>query len=84
MRDGVDRSTPLPIVILAGMAGLSISTTIEYLQAFLPTRDSSLIDVLANTAGSLMGVAADRRWGALVEARLNRLRAATSSVMLAG
>ncbi|MEP7308731.1 MAG: VanZ family protein [Acidobacteriota bacterium] len=72
----------LPVVILAGMAGLSISLTIECLQAFLPTRDSSLIDLLANTVGSMIGVAADRRWGTAAEERLNRMRAGTSPVTL--
>ena len=37
--------TLLPIVILAGIVGISISMTVEYCQAFLPTRDSSLFDV---------------------------------------
>jgi hypothetical protein len=83
--EGRSRSVKLlPIVILAGVAGLSISMTVEYLQAFLPTRDSSLIDVLANAVGSLLGVAADRRWGAAAEGRLARVRATTSPVMLAG
>jgi hypothetical protein len=74
----------LPIAILAGVVGLSLSTTIEYLQAFMPARDSSLIDVLANTVGSLVGVAAGRRWAAPTEARLIRLREGTSSTMLVG
>ena len=50
----------------------------------MPTRDSSLIDVLANAIGSLLGVAADRRWGTPAAGRLARVRAATSSAVLAG
>jgi len=74
----------LRIVVLAGIVGFSISAAVEYLQAFLPTRDSSLFDLLANTAGAMIGVAADRRWGAAVATHFARLRAATSSAMLAG
>jgi hypothetical protein len=74
----------LSILILAGTIGVLISTAVEYLQAFLPTRDSSFRDVLANTGGALLGVAADRVWGARAEAHVNRLRAGTSSAMLAG
>jgi VanZ family protein len=61
-------------MLLAGAAGLLISLAVEYAQAFLPSRDSSLIDVLANTTGALIGVTADLKWGGIVEAYLNRLR----------
>jgi hypothetical protein len=84
-REGRRRSvTLLPIVILVGIAGISISTTVEFFQAFLPTRNSSLIDVVADAVGALVGMAADRRWGASAEARVAQVRAATSSAMLAG
>lgn len=73
----------LSIAILAGTAGVLISMPLEYLQAFR-LRDSSLIDVLANTGGALMGVAADRAWGAPVKAGIHQLRVRTSSAMLAG
>lgn len=76
--------TLLSIVIVAGMAGISISMIIEYLQAFLPGRDSSLIDVLANAAGALVGVAAERRWGTSARVRLGRVRAGTSTAILVG
>ncbi|MEO8256957.1 MAG: VanZ family protein [Acidobacteriota bacterium] len=81
---GRRRSLALPIVVLAGVAGMVISGTVEYLQAFLPTRDSSLIDVLANTVGSIVGAVVGRRWGVSAESRLVRWRAATSTGMLAG
>jgi len=69
------RAVSLPVVmLLAGTAGLLISLTVEYAQAFLPSRESSLIDVLANTTGALVGVTADMTWGEFAEAYLNRLR----------
>jgi hypothetical protein len=72
------------IVILVVASSVLLSGTIEYLQAFLPLRNSSIIDVFANTAGALMGVAAARSWGTLLTARVHRLRTRTSSAMLAG
>ena len=79
------RAVSLPVVmLLAGTAGLLISLAVEYAQAFLPSRDSSLFDVLANTTGALIGVTADLRWGGLVEAYLNRLRTRTSPAILIG
>jgi hypothetical protein len=78
-----DVRTPV-VMLLAGTAGLAISLTVECAQAFLPSRDSSLIDVLANTAGALIGVTADRKWGVLVEAYVDRLRTRTSPSVLVG
>jgi len=84
-REGRRRSIALlPVVILAGAAGLTLTLTVEYLQAFMPTRDSSLFDVLANAIGSLLGVAADRQWGGPAAGRLARVRARTSPAALAG
>jgi len=72
------------VMLLAGTAGLLISLGVEYAQAFLPSRESSLIDVLANTTGALIGVTVDMKWGGLAEAYLNRLRSRTSSATLIG
>jgi hypothetical protein len=45
-------------VILAVVAGLVVSFAIEYLQAYLPSRDSSMRDLVTNTAGTLIGAIA--------------------------
>jgi VanZ family protein len=70
------------IALLALSSAALISVTLEYLQAFLPVRDSSLIDVVANSGGALVGIAADRAWGASFTARVNRCRSRTSPAML--
>lgn len=43
-------------VVIAVAAGLVISLVIELLQVLLPSRDSSLLDVINNTLGSGIGV----------------------------
>jgi VanZ family protein len=75
--------TVVSIAFLAGTCGVLISTPLEYLQIFR-LRDSSLIDVLANTCGALLGVAANKAWGSSVETHVNRWRAGMSSPTLPG
>jgi VanZ family protein len=42
-------------VVLASVMGLLLSTAMEYLQMYLPTRTSSNLDILTNFAGTLTG-----------------------------
>jgi hypothetical protein len=42
-------------VVLAVVAGFVVSFAIEYLQAYLPSRDSSMRDLICNTVGTAMG-----------------------------
>ena len=50
----------LSSLVLAGTAACLMSFGIEWLQVFLPGRESSLVDVSANTSGALVGVLAGR------------------------
>lgn len=43
-------------VALALCLGVSLSASMEYLQMYLPARTSSNVDLLANSAGALLGV----------------------------
>jgi VanZ family protein len=75
-----------PFFMILGWIALAtcvLSAAIEYCQAFLPQRDSSLIDVAANTAGACLGVALDRRWGGWLAGRFDRMRSRTPRVAVA-
>jgi len=72
------------IVASTVTAGLVISSSLEYFQQFVPSRDSSLLDVVANTVGGVLGIFLVRSWGAAVEARIAALRGRTSPSALAG
>jgi glycopeptide antibiotics resistance protein len=45
----------LAVVLLAVAAGFGISFFIEILQAFLPARSSDMMDLIANTFGTIIG-----------------------------
>jgi len=41
---------------IAAMVGVGLSLSIELIQAWLPTRDSSLTDMLCNSIGTILGI----------------------------
>jgi len=49
------RGAGLRIVLFTVAVGFTISVSIELLQVFLPSRDSSLLDVMMNTLGTWIG-----------------------------
>ena len=63
-------------VALGVTAGMLLSLSIEFAQAYLPTRISSNVDVLTNSIGALWGAAAAHVWGErwLLSGELHRLR----------
>lgn len=70
------RATPRARTALAFATGLTLSFAMETLQMFVPPRDASLVDLIANTTGALAGgmlgaslVRADRVRHALSAAR---------------
>jgi fluoride ion exporter CrcB/FEX len=56
-RWSISRCVAMTIVI-----GASVSLTIELLQVFLPTRDSSLSDVVTNILGTAIGAGVPANW----------------------
>jgi VanZ family protein len=51
------RIGPKPAAFFSVLAGFVLSLAMEMAQQFLPTRISSMVDLLANTGGTLIGVA---------------------------
>ena len=41
---------------IVAMVGAGLSLSIELIQAWLPTRDSSLIDLICNSIGTILGI----------------------------
>ncbi|MBA4323032.1 MAG: hypothetical protein C0408_09475, partial [Odoribacter sp.] len=46
----------LPAYLITSLLGIAVSLLIEFSQSYLPTRDSSLVDVAMNSAGTMLGV----------------------------
>ena len=63
-------------VVLSVAAGMLLSLSIEFAQAYLATRISSNVDVLTNSIGALGGAAVAHVWGErwLLSGELRRLR----------
>jgi glycopeptide antibiotics resistance protein len=72
----------LPTFFLVGSIGFLISFIVECLQGLLPGRESSLVDVAANTAGALIGVFTSRALGGDIERCVKRWRASTPWIFL--
>ena len=53
----ITRLKRLPVYLIIAILGTGLSFAIELTQAYLPTRDSSLTDVVMNSAGTILGVA---------------------------
>ncbi len=54
--------------------GAAVSVTIEVLQAYLPTRDSGMTDIITNTLGTCLGVILYRWKAAFLMKIIRRLR----------
>jgi glycopeptide antibiotics resistance protein len=65
-------SRPALVTIIFGAA---VSFTIEALQAYLPTRDSGMTDIITNTLGTGLGVVLYHWKAALLSEALDRVTA---------
>ena len=70
------------LVIVTAVMCLAVSLGIEFVQRYLPSRDSSLIDVIANTGGAVIGTLTDRAWSGSLQTWIDRIRARPSPALL--
>ena len=52
-----NRTSSVQVLLLATLAGLLLSVSMEYIQMYLPRRISSNTDLISNTAGAFFGAA---------------------------
>jgi hypothetical protein len=67
-----------------GVSAFAFSFSIEFLQQFLPSRDSSLVDVLSNTMGAVIGAQTYRAWGGSAKTHLAEFRRNASPALCVG
>lgn len=63
-------------------AGLGIAAAVELLQGFLPRRDASVVDLLSNGTGALIGAWLHDALAATIGAQVARLRESCSTTVL--
>jgi len=79
------RASELWLTRLAvGAGAFAFSFTMEYLQQLLPSRDPSLVDVLTNTAGAVLGFHLYGAWGRRITVHLREFRRGDSKVLRVG
>ena len=76
-----------PVAAAAGMAlSCFLSSTMEFTQLYIPLRDPSIADILANTAGGTLGalvaMASERKLRRLLEAPSHGLRGAAAVLLV--
>jgi Concanavalin A-like lectin/glucanases superfamily/VanZ like family len=76
------RQMSRPVLVTIALGAVA-SFTIEALQAYLPTRDSGMTDIITNTLGTSLGVALYRWNPALFSEVLNRVAALRPLAQLA-
>lgn len=77
-KKALERFYPL-VLVVSLTAGLSL--TVELLQALLPTRDSSVADVVVNTIGGVLGSLCFSRWGQRVLSHASALAEKTGGLL---
>jgi VanZ family protein len=56
------RMSPFASVALAALCGATLSFSVEFVQQFLPARVSSVVDLLMNSTGTLVGAVLGAAW----------------------
>lgn len=76
------------IALIALLAGLVLSSTVEILQVFIPFRDPDISDIMANSIGAGLGALGFGAWGTGIvrntSVRIQKLKKYLSTPVLAG